>query len=67
LEKVYLQVQRQDIAYITKIFEAMSHLAVVSTVDRSAGILRVMYSKDAEKDIKAVLETLPCTVIEYHD
>lgn len=56
----YVQALRQDIVFITKIFESMGHLALVTTLDRQKGLLRIRYSSDFEEVVMTVLETLPC-------
>jgi hypothetical protein len=59
---IFFKAQRQDIALITKIFEAMSHLAVVSTLDRQAGLMRAMCDESSVDEVRRVLENLPCTI-----
>jgi len=54
----FLIVPRERIAYITKIFEAMGHLAVVSTVDRQTGRLRILHDPSAEADVLKTLEAI---------
>ena len=56
--QIFIRIQRQEIALFTKIFEAMSHLAVVTTIDRAKGVLRVCCSDDQDEDVRLVIEAL---------
>ena len=51
-------VPRQSIAYLTKTFEAMGHLAVVTTVDRHSGRLRISFDESAAMDVKNALQDM---------
>jgi len=59
----YLRVPRERIAFITKTIEAMGHIAVVSTVDRSQGLLRIMCDRSAEKHMESMLESIGCPIV----
>lgn len=67
MSKLYIKTPRQTIALITKIFEAMGHLAVVTTIDRRAGILRLLYDQSNEKELLKVLDSLPCELMTEQD
>lgn len=55
-----IKTDKQKIALVNKIFEAMGHLAIVTTLDREAGILRVMCDPGSEEEVLQILSTLPC-------
>lgn len=65
MNDLYVKALRQDIVLITKIFESMGHLAIISTLDRQEGVLRIRFSRDFEEEIHRVLDTLPCAICEY--
>ena len=56
--ELLITVPRQRIAYLTKTFEAMDHLAVVTTVDRNSGRLRLIFDPSAAPDIKNTLQEM---------
>jgi len=58
-----IKTDKQRIAYITKIFESMGHLAIVTTMNREAGLLRLLYTAGSQKMVLQVLQSLPCTQI----
>jgi hypothetical protein len=51
------------IAYVTKTFEAMGHLAIITTADKGEGRLRVVCDLPAAGQVKKILETLGCAVL----
>lgn len=58
--QILVQTEKKHIAFITKIFEAMGHLAIVTTLDREAGLLRILCDPGSRDEVVLVLETLPC-------
>ena len=48
------------IAFVTKIFESMSHLAILSTLDRQRGLLRAVCTPEAVKEVRRLLQELGC-------
>ncbi len=61
--QIHIQTEKRHIAYITKIFEAMGHLAIVTTIDRESGLLRILCDPGSRDEVMQVLETLPCRAV----
>ncbi|MEA4892761.1 MAG: DUF4911 domain-containing protein [Peptococcaceae bacterium] len=57
---VYFFARQERIAFITKIFESIGHLAMVSTVDKTAGRLRALCTPEAEAQVLRLLQELDC-------
>jgi len=56
--KRYYRVDRRAIAYLKFILEAYDGLAVVSTLDRAAGIIVLHISPGCEPDVELILQDL---------
>ncbi|MEL7623238.1 MAG: DUF4911 domain-containing protein [Clostridiales bacterium] len=59
----FAKADRNRIAYVTKVFEAMSHLAIISTVDRQQGTLRIICDGQAAGQVKKILQNLDCQIL----
>lgn len=56
---VYIQVAPGDIMFICKIFEGFEHLGVVTTLDRSQGLLVIRATPDTRLEVLAIVSHLP--------
>jgi hypothetical protein len=54
----YFRVDRRDIAYLRFIFEGYDGIAVVTTLDRDAGIVAVRIAPGCENEVVGVLSAL---------
>jgi len=54
--ELQVRVPRDRIAFLTKTIEAMGHIAVVSTLDRKEGLLRILCDRLSEIHIRKALE-----------
>ena len=54
----YFRVDRRDIAYLRFIFEGYDGIAVVTTLDRDAGIVAVRTAPGSENEVQGVLGDL---------
>lgn len=59
---VYCRVLPEKIDMLTKIFEGYSHLGIVSTLERSTGLVVIRGTKDTCPEIEKILATLPFKV-----
>lgn len=59
----FAKADRNRIAYVTKIVEGMSHLAIISTIDRQQGTLRVICDGQALRQVKKILQDLDCEIL----
>lgn len=59
---VYLQVEPSLITDVNRIFEACEYLALVSTVDRAQGILKLRATPDTMPEVQEIVEHLPMFV-----
>ena len=58
-----LQLNPQDIAMLDKIFEAYNNLALVSTIDRKKGLVKINATPQTVGDVREILNNLPIEVI----
>lgn len=58
-ETIYLRVQPHDINYINRIMEGYEYLGVVTTVNRTEGILKIRVTPDTYDEVKAIVTHLP--------
>ncbi|MDD4550088.1 MAG: DUF4911 domain-containing protein [Syntrophomonadaceae bacterium] len=59
---VYCRVLQEKIDMLTKIFEAYSHLGIVSTLERGTGLVVIRGTEDTCPEIEKILITLPFKV-----
>ena len=60
-----IKISKRDISYITKAIEGMGHLAMVTTLDRQEGLIRICFSIDQVEEIHKLLDALkmPLTIV----
>ncbi len=58
-DQIYAIVSPDKIDLLTKIIEAYDHLAVVSTLDRSRGLVIMRATEDSCNELEEVLTNLP--------
>lgn len=63
----YYRVHPEDIWYLTFTIEAYEGLAIVTTVDREAGIVRIHIAPGWEEDFDAIIESEPQLRMERVD
>ncbi len=56
--KKYYRIDRREIAYLRFILEAYDGIAVVSTLDSSAGLVVVHIAPGCEQDVETILQDL---------
>jgi pyrimidine operon attenuation protein/uracil phosphoribosyltransferase len=56
--EIYLQVQREDIAYIQAIFESYEGVGIIRTVDRKKGIIVLLVVDDCLTTARSILASL---------
>lgn len=63
---IYAQVEPEHIADVNWIMEGYEHLALVSTVDSSVGLIRFLVTPDTYFDTMNIIENMPfrCEVVE---
>ena len=59
---VYAKVKKAEIADVTRIMEGYEHLALVSTISASDGIIKLLGTPDTVADVLLILNNLPFTV-----
>ncbi len=59
---VYAKVKKAEIADVTRIMEGYEHLALVSTINASDGIIKLLGTPDTVADVLLILNNLPFTV-----
>ena len=67
---LYLQVEPAFITDINRIFEGYEHLALVSTIDRVAGIVQLRATPDTLPEVLKIVEHLPVTakiLTDFHE
>lgn len=58
-DQLYAIVKPEKIDILTKLIEAYDHLAVVSTLDRSRGLVIMRATVDSCKELEEILANLP--------
>ena len=56
------KVKKAEIADVTRIMEGYEHLALVSTISASDGIIKLLGTPDTVADVLLILNNLPFTV-----
>jgi len=56
---IYLQLAPADIDFLTRIFEAMDGIGVVSTVDARAGLIKLLVTEHTENEARTMLRHFP--------
>lgn len=59
---LYLQVEPSLITDVNRIFEGHEYLALVSTVDRAKGILKLRGTPDTMTEVQEIVKNLPISV-----
>lgn len=59
---IYAKVLKSQIADITRIMEGHEHLALVSTINASDGIIKLLGTPDTVADVLLILSNLPFAV-----
>ena len=59
---VCAKVKKAEIADVTRIMEGYEHLALVSTISASYGIIKLIGTPDTVADVLLILNNLPFTV-----
>lgn len=59
---IYIQVEPKNINYINRIMEGYEYFGVVTTLDRTAGILVIRATPDTAGEVREILAHLPITV-----
>ena len=59
---IYAQVEPEHIADVNWIMEGYEHLALVSTISASDGIIKLLGTPDTVADVLLILNNLPFTV-----
>ena len=57
--KIMAQVHPADIDLLTRLIEAFDHLGIVSTLDRSEGLVVIRGTEDTVADLAEILNNLP--------
>ena len=63
---VFIRVAPSDVNYVNRIMEGYEYLGVVTTVDKTRGILAVLATADTAADVRAILARLT-VAIEFMD
>jgi len=61
---VFVRVAPADVNYVNRIMEGYEYLGVVTTVDKTQGVLAVRATADTTADVRAILARLP-VVVEF--
>lgn len=56
---IYLRINPEDINFVNKIMEGYEYLGMVSTLDRSEGLLIIRVTPDTYADARMILSRLP--------
>ncbi len=56
---IMAQVHPADIDLLTRLIEAFDHLGIVSTLDRSEGLVVIRGTEDTVADLAEILNNLP--------
>jgi hypothetical protein len=56
--EIYLQVHREDIAYIQAIFESYEGVGIIRTLDRKKGIIVLLVVDDSLTTARSILASL---------
>ena len=56
---IYLQVAPESINDLNRIFEGYEHIAMVSTMDKVQGIVRLLGTPDTEPIMELIFQHLP--------
>lgn len=59
---IYIQVEPRLVNYVNRIMEGYEYLGVVSTLDRSKGILVIRTTPDTTGEVQDILAHLPFSV-----
>jgi hypothetical protein len=57
-EQVYIEVPREEIWYVKFILEAYENLAYFSVIDKYRAVLQLVFSKDGEQELHALVRGL---------
>lgn len=57
-DTIFVRVDPKDINYLNRIMEGYEYLGVVTTVDRSGGIVAIRVTPDTRCEVKTILANL---------
>lgn len=60
--QLYAVVEPDKIDMLTKLIEAYDHLGIVSTLDRSRGLVIIRATEDTFHDVEEILQNLPFSI-----
>lgn len=66
-DQLYAIVKPEKIDILTKLIEAYDHLAVVSTLDRSRGLVIMRATEDSCRELEEILAHLPFPIEVFDD
>ena len=58
MHEIYVKIPKNEISFLTKIFEGYDNLGVVSTIDRVEGLVVIRITPDTEADVRKILQNL---------
>lgn len=61
-DAIYIKVDHRDINFVNRIMEGYEYLGVVTTVNRTEGILMIRVTPDTCEEVKDILQKLPVQV-----
>lgn len=59
---IYIKVDQRNINFVNRIMEGYEYLGVVTTVNRTEGILMIRVTADTCEEVKDILQKLPVQV-----
>ncbi|SMC59194.1 DUF4911 domain-containing protein [Sporomusa malonica] len=59
---IYIQIEPKNVNYVNRIMEGYEYLGVVSTLDRTTGILVIRATPDTAGEVHEILANLPIKV-----
>lgn len=59
---IYVQVEPRNVNFINRIMEGYEYLGVVSTLDRTTGLLVIRATPDTAGEVREILAHLPIAV-----
>jgi hypothetical protein len=62
-EQILVRVNPGDVNYINRIMEGYEYLGVVTTIDRSQGLLRIRSTPDTTAEAKEILRRIPVPIV----
>lgn len=66
IEKHY-RIEKKDVCFLRFVFEACEGIAVITTVDSSAGIVKLCIPPGCESDVQTVLDGMDIRMEELYN